>query len=125
MTKDDDVKQPYTKWLRNQQTMEDLKRRIEKVGYPLEFAAKKVFRKNNYEISNAYYLQPNEGNSSNTWREIDIYSCKKMNGFDVRGCKVSFRLFIIGDCKYSSTNDLFAFKSETERLGSSFQSYIT
>jgi hypothetical protein len=120
MTKTLDIKQPYSMWLSNQQAVNRLKTQSERVGYPLEFSVRKIFRKNNYEISNAYYLHSNEENSSNIWREIDIYSSKKLNGFDIKGCKVSFRLFIIGDCKYSSTVDLFAFRSDNGKLGPSF-----
>jgi hypothetical protein len=120
MTKNKDTKQPYSEWLHNRETINHLKTQIEKVGYPLEFAVKKIFHKCNYEISNAYYLHPGEKGSTDIWREIDIFSCKKMTGFDIKGCKVSFRLFVIGDCKYSSMIDLFGFESETGRLGSSF-----
>ena len=68
------------------------------------------------EISNAYYLHSNEEKSSKHLEEIDIYSYKKLKGFDIKGCKVSFRLFVIGDCKYSSTVDLFALRERQWKI---------
>jgi hypothetical protein len=106
-----DSKQPYSAWLNNSDCVNKLKTAVEKVGYPLEIAAKRILENNDYYVSHSYYSRPDE-DPNTPINEIDIHGTKKVGEFSTKECNISFRLIITGDCKYSSTNDLLVFRSE-------------
>jgi hypothetical protein len=105
-----DIKEHYSKWLYNK-SVEELKRDFVKVGYPLELAVRYILKKRRYAVTNAFYQQLSKDGNSVVQREIDIYASKS----DIetsKDCQFSFKVILIGDCKYSSTNDFFAFESK-------------
>lgn len=110
------IKEPYENWLKNQEALKRIATMIEKVGFPLERAARKTFEKSGFYLySDRYYSDTQDTDGKEVLREIDI-QCE--TGFkediEVMGCKVQFELSVVAECKYSSTNDYFIFDSEEE-----------
>lgn len=109
--KDSEVKEHYSKWMGNTDLTRKLKRRIEKVGYPLEAAARKILQNNGFYIEpDKYYAQLNEIEKKELWREIDIVAHYNILREEINGCDIWIDANIIADCKYSATNDFFAFE---------------
>lgn len=106
-----EIKEPYSIWLKSPDVVDLLKKNIVKVGYPLEIYVKDILRQKGYVASNSYYEQSSPKNGNKILREIDIYAFKIIKKYFHR-CFFNFRLLIVGECKYSSTNDYFAFKSD-------------
>lgn len=110
------IKEPYEKWLKNPVILKKIATMTEKVGYPLERAARKTFEKRGFHLySDRYYSDTQDTDGKEILREIDI-QCETSfkEGIDVMGCKVEFELCVVAECKYSSTNDYFIFDSEEE-----------
>jgi hypothetical protein len=119
MPKNKQYKKPYIDWLKSPVAINNVKELIQEVGFPLEFTTRKEFRDNGYNVSNSYYSQL-DYKSDQVLREIDIYATKTIEKVIHEGCEFIFNLVVIGDCKYSSTNDFFGFPSENQIIGSSF-----
>ncbi len=97
----------------NQGVVDKLKIAIEKVGFPLEVAARRIIDKNDYSIySDRYYSQINPTTKEESWREIDIYAEKIFPSLKIGESEILFSVNLIAECKYSSTNDFFAFETD-------------
>ncbi len=108
----------YREWLSNAQSLKNVKKLIEKSGIPLELKTRQILKNGNYLANPSYYKTPDDkGNVKN--REIDIYALKTMDSLKVDDSMIFFHALIIGDCKYSTTNDFLVVESD-QRLSRSF-----
>jgi hypothetical protein len=88
---------------------------IEKVGYPLERAARRTFENRGYQFyTDTYYSEIQDTDGKEIWREIDIQCNAVCGAINVMGCEIEFDLEVVAECKYSSTNDYFVFDSKEE-----------
>ncbi len=121
LTKSSNAKKSYKEWMNSEKAVKELKRDIEKVGFPLEIAVIRQLEAMGYrEEFGRYYYNEDEKSGTSILREIDINLEKEVKGFVLHNCKIDFRLRIIGECKYSSTNDFFVFDSSQRSLYGSF-----
>lgn len=110
-----ETKDSYEKWLENREVVDKLKVMIEKVGFPLEVAARRILEDKQYDIfSDRHYLHTNPVTKEESWREIDIYA-EKVSSFNIDNCEIVFSVNVVAECKYSSTNDFFVFESDYAR----------
>jgi hypothetical protein len=113
-------KKPYSDWLNNQQALDKIKDLLETVGFPLEISARNKLESCGYLVSNSFYLQVDPRTGEMISKEIDIYANKNIHASEYQGCRIIFDLAIIGECKYSSTDDYFGFQHENRPVDALF-----
>lgn len=113
------LKGDYVEWMSNESFVQDILTKLHKTGYPLEYISRLNLKALGYRISHRYYNQKNHEGKLET-REIDIFAVKELSSFMCSGTKIYLNICLIGDCKYSSTNDFLVFESETNIIPKSF-----
>jgi hypothetical protein len=113
-------KKPYSDWLDNKEALDKIKDLLETVGFPLEISARNKLESCGYLVSNSFYLQVDPKTGKTISIEIDVYANKNIHASEYQGCKIIFELTIIGECKYSSTDDYFGFQHENRPVDALF-----
>ncbi len=108
---DEHTKKPYVEWMNSDEAKDKLRKLIETSGFPLELRAKRILVNKGYTASHSFYESVDE-NGTKKLREIDIIARKMYDKLEYHNCEIDFNLTIIGECKYSSTNDFFTIKAE-------------
>lgn len=110
---------PYKSWLQSgdEEFKKGLIQSLKKAGTPLELKARKILEGLGFICTSFHYLEPTDGNAQapinlreGIWRELDIKAYKQETPpIKIDGSEIHFVTHLIGDCKYSSDKDFFAF----------------
>lgn len=113
------LKDDYEQWMSNEDFVENVLTKLTDTGYPLEYISRLKLKALGYQVTHRFYDQTNEYRNRET-REIDIYATKELSSFIFRKSKITLNICLLGDCKYSSTNDFLVFESEIDTIPRSF-----
>lgn len=108
----------YRKWLTSGDAKAFAIDNIKKSGIPLELRARKILKDNEFTVSEAHYLEPQNGNSDidlfmgrGVWRQLDLLATRvEKQTISLSGCELRFTTEIFGECKYSSDKDIITFE---------------
>jgi len=108
----------YKKWLTSGDAKAFAIDNIKKSGIPLELRSRKILKDNEFTVSEAHYLEPQNGNSDidlfmgrGVWRQLDLLATRvEKQTISLSGCELRFTTEILGECKYSSDKDIITFE---------------
>ena len=111
--------------MKSPEIVDKLKRGLEKSGTPLELRTKKVLRRNGFTVGTYHYEQLENGNipilmsedSKVKLGQLDIRATKyEKTRIELDNTRILFSTVLLGECKYSSNNDLFLFEKSQKYL---------